>query len=380
MNITPQLSTVNNNRIFGLDILRAFAIFFVMLEHGQHFFAPEIIRIHKYFIIDGVTLFFVLSGFLIGNIIIKTFNKTEHSFKDLIKFWRNRWLRTLPSYWLVLSALILLASRSVNNATIDYWKYYLFIQNINVPHPKNFFPEAWSLAVEEWFYLSIPFVLYLSTLAKKMAFPKRLLVLAISILLGTTVFRHYRFLAIEDWELDTWDLYFRKQVITRLDSIMYGVLAAYIFQFKQKSWQNNVQLKFYCGIAMLILVQILAQFELFSLESYYNCVLSFSLSSIGTALLIPYLQQIKNGNGWIAKGITQLSAVSYALYLVNLSCFNILIKYWPKIELRWPSLSIETGTGQILAYLIFWTISLIMAKILYQFFEVPIMKWRRHLK
>jgi peptidoglycan/LPS O-acetylase OafA/YrhL len=158
---------INKNRIYGLDILRAWAIFFVVLDHSTHTlqksnsaFINEISRIYswnmRYFIFDGVSIFFVLSGFLIGSILIRGFEKEEITVKNLLNFWIKRWVRTLPAYLFILSTLVVLSYFFTANFNIyETGKYYLFIQNFNSPHP-DFFPEAWSLSVEEWFYLLIP--------------------------------------------------------------------------------------------------------------------------------------------------------------------------------------------------------------------------------
>ena len=53
------------NRVFGLDLIRAFAILMVVYIHGQNFLSPIIdVKIYENFYVDGVTIFFVLSGFL----------------------------------------------------------------------------------------------------------------------------------------------------------------------------------------------------------------------------------------------------------------------------------------------------------------------------
>jgi len=68
---------IPENRIYGLDILRAMAILFVLNIHSAHFFSPTslIFKILTPLNLDGVTLFFVLSGFLIGGILISQFEK-----------------------------------------------------------------------------------------------------------------------------------------------------------------------------------------------------------------------------------------------------------------------------------------------------------------
>lgn len=57
---------IDSNRIFGLDILRAFAILFVIYKHAANYVPSSVKSIYTIFSLDGVSIFFVLSGFLIG--------------------------------------------------------------------------------------------------------------------------------------------------------------------------------------------------------------------------------------------------------------------------------------------------------------------------
>ena len=92
------------NRIFGLDIFSAFAIMLVVIGHGGFILKETILEGFPYFrMIDEVDIFFVLSGFLIGGLLLKELNKSE-KFKpsDLVQFWKRRWYRTLPNYYFIL--------------------------------------------------------------------------------------------------------------------------------------------------------------------------------------------------------------------------------------------------------------------------------------
>src|ERR1700741_3248969 len=92
------------NRIFGLDILRTLAILLVVFSHALRFapVAPETHHLLELFMgYTGVELFFALSGFLIGGILLRE-NETAISAKSIGKFWFRRWMRTLPAYYLVL--------------------------------------------------------------------------------------------------------------------------------------------------------------------------------------------------------------------------------------------------------------------------------------
>ena len=74
---------IDSNRIFGLDILRAFAILFVIHMHAANYVPASVKSIYTIFSLDGVSIFFVLSGFLIGKILIQLCNATKFDSKTL---------------------------------------------------------------------------------------------------------------------------------------------------------------------------------------------------------------------------------------------------------------------------------------------------------
>lgn len=98
----------SKNRIFGLDLLRVSAIIIVLIGHGKFILPKELRFYHNFLKFDGVTIFFVLSGFLIGGILIKILEEESHKKNKLAHFWVRRWLRTLPNYYLILFTLIIL--------------------------------------------------------------------------------------------------------------------------------------------------------------------------------------------------------------------------------------------------------------------------------
>ena len=87
------------SRNVWLDACRSLAIILVLLSHGRHFLTPvwdgaAIFRIGGFL---GVELFFVLSGFLIGGIVARDFERSVDGSGWLHKFFLRRWLRTLPN-------------------------------------------------------------------------------------------------------------------------------------------------------------------------------------------------------------------------------------------------------------------------------------------
>ena len=96
------------SRNLGLDILRSVAIGLVLMAHSLTFFFrwTRLDLDASYYVLGflGVELFFVLSGFLIGRILIEDV-LPERSWRSLGRFYIRRWLRTLPPYYLVLFLL-----------------------------------------------------------------------------------------------------------------------------------------------------------------------------------------------------------------------------------------------------------------------------------
>lgn len=160
----------NQNRIFGLDLLRAFAIFCTVYGHAVLLVPEKFRSYHNVLVsaIDGVAIFFVLSGYLIGGILLKSIYNKEATFKISI-FWMRRWMRTLPAYFFILILLIVIFALK---GELDNQFFYYFLFGQNLFHVKSgFFAESWSLAIEEWFYLLFPvcisIILFLGIKLKK---------------------------------------------------------------------------------------------------------------------------------------------------------------------------------------------------------------------
>ena len=366
------------NRILGLDILRALAIIFVLDTHGKKFLVPYIDnKTLSFFTLDGVTIFFVLSGFLIGRILVNIyFKKDALSWGDLKTFWIRRWFRTLPPYFIVLILLLIWEKHDVGfQDNINYWEYFLFIQNLFTPNPPRFFIVAWSLSVEEWFYMSFPLMLFIGVKIFGFRSHKAFLFLVSSFILMALAYRTY--ICVEHLSNDIpiqkiYGSYLRKVVISRVDSMMIGVLAAYIYTFYASFWERN-KMKFF-GIGILFLIVFKTYYlsrPLLSADTYrfIHGVFSFSWISLATAFMLPILNSIKSGKGIGVKIITVISIVSYSLYLVHYTIRVYLIN-------NYPADSLSTA---ILYYLIYIVISIFIAVVSYQCIERPFLLWRDRL-
>jgi len=190
------------NRIFGLDVIRALAILLVLCSHSTLLLFPNqkhiLLTVIQFFGTVGVDLFFVLSGFLIGTIILKQVHKGQTKFKDFCYFWVRRWFRTLPNYFLILLINIALLFVLKGEVLKGIGVYFAFFQNFNTPHP-DFFTEAWSLSIEEYAYI-----------------------------IGPRLNFHFN---NDIHNMREWSQHIRKVVIYRIDSVYYGFLMAFLMYY-----------------------------------------------------------------------------------------------------------------------------------------------------
>ena len=366
-------------RIIGLDILRFIAIILVMYEHGIYLLLP--IQLVKYFTlpqpsIDGVSIFFVLSGFLIGGILLKIIQKSGFTPKDILNFWIRRWLRTIPNYYFVLIIIILIHFFLIKDTKEINFNFFIFSQNLYSPHP-HLFPEAWSLSIEEWFYLTFPIFIFIVYINLKDKYKAVIIAASIFIIIPLIlrIVKNYR-LESADWDED-----FRKIVILRLDSLMYGVIGAYVSIYKEVIWKKlkNIGL-----IVSFIIIIFLIFHSFLNNQNYlFQHVYHFNLESIAVLFTLPYFSKLNSIKSKKMSYIfTFISLISYSMYLVNLSLVENLI-----IPNLYKALGWEIGKNLISKIVInlsqfslFWLLTLFISYYLYKYIETPLIKLRDRLE
>lgn len=350
------------NRKFGLDLYRAFAILLVVFGHGNLILQKAFKQSIGIPLPDGVEFFFVLSGFLIGQIVIRDF-KQGMSFKALVFFWKRRWYRTLPNYYLALVLNIIFASFALNTNNIERysWKFWLFLQNFYTPF-FGFFWESWSLSIEEWFYIILPFCCFLllrhTKLKRKHVFAI-LIILLILLPLGFKIYLAYTTNVDGFW----WDVRFRKTVVTRLDTIVYGVAFAFFKNYYSAYFKKTKWLLLFVGLS-LILTNLIVDTQA---NSFYKKTFYFVVNSLGASMLLPFLDATKLKDGILKRSVTWISKISYSIYIVHFALIlqvivNTSCLCSPKITIFW--------------YTLYWVLSFFAASLTYRYFEVPFMKLR----
>jgi peptidoglycan/LPS O-acetylase OafA/YrhL len=154
----------DRSRVAQLDVLRGVAILLVLFTHStvqpadSGVLAP-VLEYLRYLGPSGVDLFFVLSGFLVGGLLFKEWRETGHL--DVRRFLVRRGFKIWPPYFTFIAFtfvwLMVRAHRTFLQSSRDIYPNLVHLQNY-LGSPRE---HTWSLAVEEHFYLVLPFVLLL---------------------------------------------------------------------------------------------------------------------------------------------------------------------------------------------------------------------------
>ena len=201
-----------------LDLYRFFA---ALLVSTSHFFLYQSeSSVAEYTSILGVELFFVLSGFVLAPQLIKL---RASSVDNTKVFLIRRWMRTIPAYVVALTcAAIMFGYGDATNLV----RFLTYTQNIVSDSPSlNFFPVAWSLSVEEWFYILTPVLILVTSKLKKGGIDPIYMGLSVITLLSIV---KIAFNDGVDWGEDI-----RRSVVFRLDAIYFGLIA-YLIKDKIK--------------------------------------------------------------------------------------------------------------------------------------------------
>ena len=199
-------------RSASLDLLRGAAAFAVAIPHYLTANAPFQPRTEA-FAIAGVEVFFVLSGFVLAPQIVDWV--VGKPWRNLGVFLVRRWMRTIPPY---LVALVVIATLTGNLMTADFVRYLFYVENLfSSANHVDFYPVAWSLAIEEWFYVLFAPGLFL--VARLLGRRDRRLEVAFAVLVIVVVAALRFSISPHDWDLDV-----RRVTLFRIDSIVWGFL------------------------------------------------------------------------------------------------------------------------------------------------------------
>jgi len=339
--------TPHRQHIPALDGLRGLAILMVVVYHNFDF--------THYFFFGwmGVDLFFVLSGFLITDILLKSVNQPHF----LRNFYIRRVLRIFPLYYLTLGLFLLLLPRYFSQLQVSYyldnqvwlWTYLQnWLYSFKNPDQYNLLNHFWSLAVEEQFYMVWPLLILL---LKK---PRYLLMVIGAVLLCVIGFR------IWIWNNQVPDLaYFNLYTFTRIDGICIGSMIALLQRIKPKFLEN------YMSLVVLLFAGFNFLFYFINSSNQYSfpylAIAGYTTFAMVFGLLV---NEAAAGDNKLMNAVFTISPlrflgkISYGLYIFHWPVYVLLTPYLYRLfsgTLQGQPLSLAMAlTATILSVAISW--------------------------
>jgi len=361
-------TTKNNLSYFAqLDGIRCFAVISVIIGHWVAWDTENIILKNTPWG-HGVILFFVLSGYLISNILFESKEKiliNQISFIHSLKiFYTRRFLRIFPAYYMLLFYLFYI--NHANTREIFPW-LMTFSSNILQCKTGNYigdFNHFWSLAVEEQFYILWPFVILLSN--QKHVFKIILAFLALAFLSRSISF----FVFKDNWMISS---YF---TLNQFFPLCLGAFLAYVKRYNlywKKIFENKIAwliaLLSYSGFFYLAKYNLNSSFLFGIFDEYlFSIVCAFIIykaSGNGFRFLIGYLLHHEI--------VVFIGKISYGLYLYHLFVIGF---FWNYIS---PNFGVSISDKHMVWLLYFITLFLITL-FSYYFIEKPANCLKRFFK
>lgn len=358
-------------KFYGLDHLRALAILLVFFFHYQlgYYGFPEWAKEFNQFGWTGVDLFFVLSGFLISSQLfaqIKMGNKIS-----LKEFFVKRFFRILPIYFVVVTIYFCFPFFREQEQLPPLWRFLTFTQNFGLDRVNyGTFSHAWSLCVEEHFYLLLPLILVFLTTSNSLNKAYWIIIFLFLAGFAIRLFSwHFLYLpAISENEgQGFWAKYIYYPTYNRLDGLLIGVSIAALYQYLPRTWAKISKFGNLLLIAGLGLLTV-AYMSCSDLGSYETSIYGFPFVSIGYGFLV--LGAICPSSvlyRWNSRTTTFIATLSYGIYLTHKGVVNVVQ------DLLTP-LGMDENSNLML--IICTAASVLVAWLLYQIIEKPFMQMR----
>jgi peptidoglycan/LPS O-acetylase OafA/YrhL len=289
------------NRTIELDFLRGIAIIAVM---GYHFHTVatgfRVIPIIQYpfthFGREGVNLFFTLSGFLVGGLLLRQYAST--GVIDARRFIVRRIFKIWPAYYVLIAFHMVAGRHPLSTFAVQ-----------NLTHLQNYLgtsiSQTWSLAVEEHFYLLLPALLLLFARWKLRAnaILAMLGLICLAVLIGRSI-------VVANGGLDA--AFFQTQY--RIDSLLAGVMLAAVYWMKPDLYRRLAQKK---GMLLAIVAFLVAWLAFATRHDALDESIGYTIQSAGYVALIVLMLEHTGAMAriWLFRAIAWVGVYSYGIYL-----------------------------------------------------------------
>ena len=340
-----------SGRVIQLDFIRGIAILGVMKYHFRtvpvsNRFAASIDVLGHRLGWMGVDLFFVLSGFLVGGLIVQELLKS-HDLR-IRRFLVRRAFKIWPAYYVYLMFQVALHRHPWRTFV---WQNFLNVQN----YAGTSLNHTWSLAVEEHFYLLLPPLMLVCFRRYRKLLPLILAAICLVVLAGRVFTVYGLKLGDPQW-----------QTQARIDSLLFGVLLSWMFYSRPETFQKISR-------KTAILAAVFASGMVIALQQgpHTPFMSSFGYTmnylSLGSLFLILYKYRGRLSETWLYRGIAWIGLYSYGIYLWHIAITSPVAQATARV----PA-SIQWGVLLCSQYVVATVMGVFMTKLV----EAPMLKVR----
>ena len=347
--------------ITGLDGIRAIAVIMVLAYHLK-------LALFKSGFL-GVTVFFVLSGYLITGILISEVE--EEGAIDLKNFWLRRIRRLVPAV-MSMAVVIIFVSTVVNRVIFtkgckdflasvlgfnNWWQIFnkvSYFEAAGVPSP---FTHCWSLAIETQFYLIYPLILLgIYKLAKSRGegrAKRGLLFAGVTLLLA--LISVILMIVLFDPQQDASRVYYGTD--TRAFSLLFGALLAILWDYRMVPRRLSASVNMVLGSVSFAVLLVMTIAINGSSNFWYR-----GGQFVGTILTVLVIYTVLGRKTWLSRFLSNpvlkwIGDRSYSIYLWH---YPIILLISKGIKASWWITLIEI------------VLSVVLAELSYRFIETPI--------
>jgi peptidoglycan/LPS O-acetylase OafA/YrhL len=309
----------------------------------------------------GMDLFFILSGFLIGTLLLPAADGRAKG--SILRFYVRRAFRIVPLYYVVLTALALLQPLQPGQREGLIYEY-AYLTNYPVFTAWPVMPWAWSLAVEEHFYLAVPVVAGLLALMPSNAWRMSALVLLWLLGFGVrlaTVAAHPG-----PWNPDLLFLVVYMRTHTRMDILVAGMLLAHVQRHYGPRLREALRRP---GLALVFTaVPVLSCAALLGpLAAPPGLRSVFAWGTVTSVMYFALILLLLNTESVVTRCLSsrwflRFATLGYGVYLVHLPLMAhvvlpamraVFVRWHPPIEAMWPlALALLLVLATAVAYLL----------------------------
>jgi peptidoglycan/LPS O-acetylase OafA/YrhL len=320
--------TLLPNHYPSLHGLRVFAIVLVVQLHATWaMLFVGIVSFTTDMLWFGMDLFFLLSGFLIGSMLLAESPSGRRV--NMRRFYLRRTFRIFPPYFVVLTLLsVLWPLNATQRANLPY--EYAYLTNYIAPgFEKVVMPWGWSLAVEEHFYLVVPLLV---ALLRRLRSPRAQIGVLLGLWVSAPLVRLWTYLYRGPWDFDHMFGIIYEETHLRYDILIAGVLLATVQHHYKDSlarWLERGSVRFFLGALSLAAFASIAFTRKVQRELWlpYDLLCWGTITSIG---YVPLVLMLLNHEGWLSKALSHrffayIATVGYGIYLLHTPVIHQLV-------------------------------------------------------